>query len=85
MLLENGTSDDPIFKQDLYDSMELILFNKSVNTEAELNDLKLFAATDDDFSSSMNQIDLQNLSEKRSQSKRYDHINISSSLLENDI
>ena len=65
--------------------MELILFNKSVNTEAELNELKLFAATDNDFSNSMNQIDMNNLSEKKSYSKRYDNINISSSLLENDI
>lgn len=65
--------------------MELILFNKSVNTEAELNDLKLFSSSDDDFSNSMNQIDLLNPLEKKSYSKRYDQINISSSLLENDI
>jgi hypothetical protein len=65
--------------------MELILFNKAVNTEAELNDLKLFSSSDDDFSNSMNQIDLLNPLEKKSYSKRYDQINISSSLLENDI
>jgi len=45
--------------------MEIILFNKSVNTEAELNDLNLFAATDDDFTNSSNQVDLLNLLEKR--------------------
>jgi len=50
----------------MQETMELILFNKSVSTEAELNDLKLFAATDNDFSNSMNQIDMNNLSEKKS-------------------
>ena len=50
----------------MQETMELILFNKSVSTEAELNDLKLFASTDNDFSNSMNQIDMNNLSEKKS-------------------
>lgn len=67
--------------------MEIVLFNKTVNTEAELNDLKLFSSTDDDINGTTYAIDLNNPGEKKigSQSKRYDHINISSSLLEQDI
>ena len=65
--------------------MELILFNKDIKNEADLNDLKLFSSSDNDFTNSMNHIDMNNLGEKKNTSKRYDAINISSSLLENDI
>jgi hypothetical protein len=69
----------------MHDSMELILFNKDIKNEADLNDLKLFSSSDNDFTNSMNHIDMNNLGEKKNTSKRYDTINISSSLLENDI
>ncbi len=65
--------------------MELILLNKLIGSEADLKDIQLFSSADDDFNTSVNHIDLQDLFKKPTSGKKYDNINISSSLIENDI
>lgn len=80
--------EESIFKTDPQDGeneLEFILLNKLIGSEADLKDIQLFSSADDDFNTSVNHIDLQDLFKKPASSRKYDNINISSSLIENDI